>query len=107
MAKAKYKIRAPAWIDNEIKPTGTEVEYDGRPGYNLEPVNKEAEAMYAKYNPQPEGVPQIIVPPAAPAGPPAGWESVALAAGWSPPGWSWRRRASRCCAAQLPARSSS
>ena len=84
METPRYKLRAVAWIHNDLQPAGTEVEYEGEPGYNLEPMNDAAKAMYAKYKPQPEGVPQLTV---VPPGPPVGWESAALAAGWTPPGF--------------------
>lgn len=84
MDKPRYRLRAPAWINGRIEPAGAELTYEGKPGFNLEPMNEPALKMYAKYNPQPEGVPQIKIEPTGPA---IGWESVALAAGWSPPGF--------------------
>lgn len=86
MEKPKYRLRREAWIDDQVRPPGTELTYEGKPGFNLEPINEAAHAMYAKYNPQPEGVPQMKVE--TQGGAAIGWESAALAAGWTPPGFA-------------------
>jgi len=42
--KAKYRVLRLSHIHNQLWPEGSEVEYDGKPGSALEPINDAAKA---------------------------------------------------------------
>lgn len=46
--KAKYRVLRLSHIHNQLWPEGSEVEYDGKPGSALEPINDAAKAAKAK-----------------------------------------------------------
>lgn len=46
--KAKYRILRLSHIANQLWPEGSEVEYDGKPGSALEPINDAAKAAKEK-----------------------------------------------------------
>lgn len=46
--KAKYLVLRLSHIHNQLWPEGSEVEYDGKPGSALEPINDAAKAAKAK-----------------------------------------------------------
>ena len=41
---ARYKVKSKSFIDDRIVEAGTEIEFDGEPGENLEPVDDAAKA---------------------------------------------------------------
>lgn len=50
---ARYRVLERSFIDNRLVEPGEEVEYEGLPGHNLEPLDKAAKAAAAKA-PRPE-----------------------------------------------------
>lgn len=46
--KAKYRVLRLSHIHNQLWPEGSEVEYDGKPGSALEPINDAAKAAKEK-----------------------------------------------------------
>lgn len=45
----KYRLKEQSLIGNQIHPAGAEVEYDGLPAENLEPLCDEGRSRYAEY----------------------------------------------------------
>lgn len=86
METPKYRVTAPSWIGNTIRQEGAIVEYVGRPGSNLEPMNAAAAAMVQRHG---RALPAVEVPqmaqPSAPPAAPVDWREAARAAGWMPP----------------------
>lgn len=58
--KAKYRILRLSYIDKQLWPEGSEVEYDGKPGSALEPINDAAKAAKAKAERKGEAATTII-----------------------------------------------
>lgn len=69
---ARYKILATSYINKQILFVGDEVEYDGKPGSALEPINdaakeakKKADKNYVEQKPEGDGSNQADVDLAA------------------------------------------
>lgn len=45
---ARYRVLEKSYINDRLVETGEEVEYEGLPGHNLEPLDKAAKAAAAK-----------------------------------------------------------
>lgn len=45
---AKYRVLEKSFIDNKIVEEGSEIEYDGFPSKNLEPLDKAAKQLSAQ-----------------------------------------------------------
>lgn len=58
--KAKYRVLRPSHIHNQLWPEGSEVEYDGKPGSALEPINDAAKAAKEKAERKGEAAKTII-----------------------------------------------
>lgn len=58
--KAKYRVLRLSHIHNQLWPEGSEVEYDGKPGSALEPINDAAKAAKAKAERKGEAATTII-----------------------------------------------
>lgn len=56
----KYVLTADSFINNTLQKAGTEVEYDGEPGPNLQPVGKAAEAIVAALKTTPKAVSDLL-----------------------------------------------
>lgn len=44
-----YKLTEAAYIDDKLFPEGATINFDGIPGYHMEPMDKAAEAMKQKH----------------------------------------------------------
>lgn len=56
----KYLVLADSFINNTLHKAGAEVEYDGEPGPNLEPVGKAAAAIVARQKATPKAVSDLV-----------------------------------------------
>ena len=56
----KYLVLADSFINNTLHKAGAEVEYDGEPGPNLQPVGKAAEALVAAVKAVPKAVSDMV-----------------------------------------------
>ena len=56
----KYLVLADSFINNTLHKAGAEVDYDGEPGANLQPVGKAAEAIVAAQKSTPKAVSDMV-----------------------------------------------
>lgn len=56
----KYLVLAASFINNTLTKAGAEIEFDGEPGPNLEPVGKAAAAIVAKQKATPKAVSDLV-----------------------------------------------
>lgn len=56
----KYLVLADSFINNTLLKAGVEVEFDGEPGPNLEPVGKAAAAIVAAQKTTPKVVSDLV-----------------------------------------------
>lgn len=56
----KYLVLADSFINNTLHKAGAEVDYDGEPGPNLQPVGKAAEAIVAAQKSTPKTVSDLV-----------------------------------------------
>ena len=45
---ARYRVKELSYIHDRLYEAGAEIEYDGQPGTNLEPIDKAAETVVKK-----------------------------------------------------------
>lgn len=67
---ARYKVTARSYINNRIVEAGEEINFDGKPGSALEPVDAAAKAAKKKVADGTWGQPDAPAAPAAPPAPP-------------------------------------
>lgn len=62
----RYRLTAPHYIGprghEQYQPTGAEIEWNGVPSSNMEPLDDEARAALAKYKPRRFDINQLIAP---------------------------------------------
>lgn len=56
----KYLVLADSFIHNTLHKAGAEIEFDGEPGSNLEPVGKAAAAIVAAQKSTPKAVSDMV-----------------------------------------------
>lgn len=82
--KPRYRVNEVSWIHNTLQAEGAIVEYEGRPGAHMEPINDAARAAVAAAGPIAQPVVVPLVPVSPPPMPAIDWKEQARAAGWIP-----------------------
>lgn len=83
--KPLYRCLAVAWIGDTIRAAGSEVEYDGEPGLNLQPLNEAAKLAKSKARHREPIEAPMLPEPSPPPVAPGNWMENAIKAGWLPP----------------------